>query len=269
MKVHEYHEGQRGAPKYKGALIGVELEVEGERLFDDPATKAFAAVHDGSLRGGMEYVLKKPLDHAVALNACKALFKEMDAREARTNYSFRTSTHVHLNVLDMETSQVMNLIYLYMLVEPMMMNCVAEHRRGNRFCLRFFDSEALSVKFADIIRDFHRIYHLSQDEYKYSALNLATLAKYGTVEFRALEGTRDEAKLESWFKTITNLRSVALEFENLRQIHEAFIQDPEALIDRVFHEGLVEQAKADGWKQSVEESYSLSYHMVLVSEGVM
>ena len=261
-----------GHAGYKGILFGVECEVEGERLPEVlPRGLPIRVEADGSLRGGLEYVFSKPLKKNIALKSLSVLFSQFEEAKSKLDYSFRTSTHVHVNVSDVQVSKVLNIIFLYTLVEDLFVHYCAEHRRGNRFCLRFKEAQHLyhileqMIHYARNGREDHVIAVLDQQVTKYAALNLFTLRKYGTLEFRSLEGTNDLEKISKWIDAIENLVTVAQKYDSISALHEAFFNDPEKIVDEIFTSP---EFKYDGWRVGVEESYSQSFHLVLVDKGV-
>ena len=270
MKIHTLR--GFGRPTYTGVMFGVECEIEGRGLIGSQNLK-WKTEHDGSLRDGLEYVFRGALNPLESRLALAELFGELKKAKAQLNYSFRTSTHVHLNVDDLDSTKVNQIIFLYTLVEDLFANFCDENRRGNRFCLRFKEAANLYGVFSKMIQEEEHpnyIARLEQNNLKYAALNLHTLAKYGTLEFRSLEGTNDQVKIDRWLKVIENLYNVAIRFESIAQLHEVFTANPSAIVDEVFTTDIgPELFKFQGWQQSIEDSYSQSYHLVMVSEGVL
>lgn len=199
-----------GVKRVEGAFVGIELEVEGENLPGKeaplPPDSVWKAIPDGSLRNGIELVFKKPLS---ALEA-KAALKEMEQlfKEFKTvpEYSFRTSTHVHVNFSNMELEVVKVFCLLFLLFENSFVNFCKPHRKGNRFCLRTEDSYAQVGLFKNFLTK-GRV--PSEREGKYSVLNLCTLSKYGTLEVRSLEGTNDWERIYLWARALLRLRKTA------------------------------------------------------------
>ena len=132
MRVYEC----LGVQNVEGIHFGVECEVEGRKL-PTVVSEEWRVEQDGSLRDGLEYVFEGPLKPAAAKKALETLFKTFKERKTVLDYSFRTSTHVHANVRDMEVKHVLNAVFLYILVEDLFTNFCAENRRGNRLPLRF------------------------------------------------------------------------------------------------------------------------------------
>lgn len=256
-----------GIPKYNGVLFGIECEVEskrGELPGFAPQGSGINAIHDGSLRNGMEYVFSRPKDLKTSLKTLSVLFRFLGENSV-PSYSFRTSTHVHVNVSDLTVPQITSIIYLYTLVEDLFVNFCEPHRRGNRFCLRFRDANNLYEILGNLVRNknqahSHHVFQaFDQGQMKYAALNFYTLLKYGTLEFRSLEGTNDLVKIEKWLTAISNMVTVGKQFDSVAAAHEAFFNNPSAMVDAIF----TEDFKFDGWRNSVEEAYSQSYQVVL------
>ena len=258
MKVYETMGLGKNEAK-TGPLLGLECETEGQSLpgvFD----YFWTTVQDGSLRGGLEYV-SIPLKPAQVDKALNQLHKKWVDENAKIKYSFRCSTHVHVNTQDMTLEQLMCMIFLYMMYENVFMNLVADERVGNRFCLRFQDAQHLTNEVSHmftLIRQgegVHALRNLRQDALKYAAFNLHTLRKYGTLEFRALEGTQDVAKIAAWTEAIVRLRSTSMKWDDPAALYEAFVNDPTELADNIFGHA-PERFLKPGWQAQVEEGYS-------------
>ena len=258
MKVYELMGLNRNEMK-KGPLLGIECETEGARL-NSLFNEYWTTEQDGSLRGGLEYV-SVPLKLADVEKALNSLHASWEANKAQVKYSFRCSTHIHVNTQDMTENQLMSMIFLYMMYENVFMNLVAKERVGNRFCLRFQDAQNLTNEVAKMFRhiranDGHGAFrNLRQDALKYAAFNLYTLRKYGTLEFRALEGTQDVAKITAWTKAIVRLRSTAMKWEDPVALYQAFLEDPTELANNIFGHA-TERFLLDGWQAQVEEGFS-------------
>ena len=258
MKVHEVI-GFGLVEMKTGVLLGLECETEGHRL--PQIENAFwNTVPDGSLRNGLEYV-SKPLKETQVGTALTKLHKEITDQGGQVDYSFRCSTHVHINVLDLDHNQLMSMIFLYMMYENVFMNFVAEERVGNRFCLRFQDAQYLTSEVSHFFQRTrqgnlaHAIGGLRQERLKYAGFNLYTLRKYGTLEFRALEGTNDRQKILNWVKAIIALRTVSTDYNDPVALYNDFLADPGSFAEKLFGHA-PEAFLKDGWRQQVEEGYS-------------
>lgn len=257
------------APEHKGPMLGIECETEGSRL-EHLNNNVWRTEMDGSLRDGLEYV-SFPLKPEQVKGAIVSLHKHIKDQGGKVRYSFRCSTHVHINVLDMSENEVMTMMFLYMMYENVFMNFVAPERVGNRFCLRFQDAQALTN---ELCRFFMTapgglrgaIIGLHQENLKYAALNLYTLRKYGTLEFRALEGCSDEKRIHNWVTAIVKLREQAVKIGNPLAAYEKFIEDPQYFVDGIFMHDPASFLK-EGWKNQVEEGFSQNQAVLMYIGG--
>lgn len=262
-------------------LLGIEVEVESKNdlprgaWVDDPdhdhppSLGAWYVERDGSLRGeSAEYVLKKPLSLPAAMTAISDLRKKLENCELI--WSFRTSVHVHVNVLNMTLEQIKCLIYTYLLLEEVMVHFCGEGRVANRFCLRVTDAEAvveaLSVFFASPEFNFPR-----QDAYRYSSLNLDALRKFGSIEFRAMRGTLDKDVLDVWVNALVRLRSFSMKYKSVNEIASKFVNTPDEqfLVD-VFGEQIAKAIMPENGNLSamMSETYSLTMALLLADKGI-
>lgn len=209
-KVHNLF----GVPQVNRGDYGIEIEVEGEGL---PMSDGFVwtSHQDGSLRGeypeqAHEYVLSQPIPFKEVHGALELLNKRFKDNESVLNFSFRTSVHVHRNVTNFNEVQLLNLIYLYTLVENPLVNFCGDVRKDNRFCLRVMDADGImdviSPMFLHGVRE---LANQQEDRIRYAALNLASIRKYGSVEFRAMRGTADVATLMTWVSMIEAMAKYA------------------------------------------------------------
>lgn len=209
-----------GVPRLVGAVCGLELEVEGTNLPTE--VEGWHVVRDGSLRDGLEYVTRTPAGSVklkAELEAVAAAFKD---NGTRPNYSFRTSTHCHVNVSNLPLEQVKAIIYLYYLFEQQYVGFCAKNRNGNRFCLRLIDAEGILNQ----VKKFFDSDRLpTNDTGKYCALNIVPIGRQGTLEFRCLEGTDDWAKIHLWVRALIRLRKVGRELGTVKAIQEKSIEE--------------------------------------------
>lgn len=215
-KLHEI----LGLNNKGGCKIGIEIEAEGTGIQITNLPK-WNSTDDGSLRGSFpnerhEFV-SGILDYAEVGKCLDDLIEEQ--KNAKFNFSFRTSTHVHVNALDMEVEQVVSFIYLYYLFEKDMMKYCGPDRINNRFCLRLVDSEYQ----VDILRGmidncFRELRFLIDENMRYGGCNMAALLKYGTLEFRGMRGTLDKEVLMNWIGMLARLRELAMAAPSTMQI---------------------------------------------------
>lgn len=270
MKIYRL----RGRRKVEGD-VGIELEIEGSRLphygvqTQRPIaiSDTWSIVRDGSLRNGAEYILTKPISATKVPDVLTEFQKMMEEFKTAPVYSLRTSTHIHINVNDLEYEQALNYIYLYALVENVITKMCHKSRIGNRFCLRMQDAEGVIAAAAELIKRrtvggqaFTR--YLGEDSHKYSAINMCVMAKYGSLEFRALEGTNDWKKIQLWINTLLDLRNAAQQYEEIPDIFE----DLNKIGANAFLKKVLKKTFKNHWNDAAEQeiltSASITYDLV-------
>lgn len=198
--------------------VGIEVEVEGltynreyYQSYDNPVQSHWNVVRDGSLRGGnsAEFVFKEPMFGTDVIDALNVLYDSI----GDIPFSTRTSVHVHLDVRDMSYSQLLNLVIIYLLVEPILFSLVKQERVENPYCapLRACGSYLSGIR--------RCLSSSSSDGYfsslgnssgnKYTALNLLPMATQGSIEFRHKEGTTDISSITQWVNVILALKKYA------------------------------------------------------------
>lgn len=220
MEIAKYWEHH---PKHGD--IGIEIEVEGEGLMNGlDKAKYWKVVPEPSLRGGAEFVLIDPVP-------IKDLSKVMDNFEAMTTKakfvpSLRTSVHVHINVSTKTLLEVYTALSAYWIVENALIRLNGSFREGNLHCLRARDAEAFIRMVAeDVIKGSH-FHQTGSDSMRYSAVNLAALHKFGSLEFRFIRGTTDRDEIETWAKQLYAMVHNAMRYETPSKVLKAFNEMP-------------------------------------------
>lgn len=193
--------------------VGIEIEVEGENL---PTSGKFLdhwrVERDNSLRGeAFEYVLSNPVAREEVEGVLHALEKAYRSKGSKVHDSFRAGIHVHVNIQDLSPKQLMNFIFLYFMYEEPLIDFCAPSRRGNHFCLRAKDANYLCETLTTCIEE-GNLQRLNSDDFRYSSINLLALFRYGSLEFRALESSRDWDKIQTWINLLLSLKDAAQTF---------------------------------------------------------
>jgi hypothetical protein len=210
------------AKKYKtDGDVGIEIEVEGERL--PHAEKFWRNEEDGSLRGPetREYVLDKPMTLKEARVALAYLDAQYKVCDSKVYDSVRAGVHVHINVQKLNMIELYNFMTLYIILEEVLVKWCGPHREGNLFCLRTCDADYLLVRL-QVAAETKRFGDLVSDNLRYASMNVKALGTYGSLEFRAMRGTRDLDLIYKWAEVLLNLREVAKGYENPYKIIERF-----------------------------------------------
>lgn len=244
--------------KQQGGVFGIEIEVEGRNL-PHVASKTWKTEEDGSLRGGLEYVIVGAIPSDKVGVALRELSDAFTAVDAILDFSFRTSVHVHMNVQQLTHPQIANCIYTYLLLEDALMNYCGEQRKANRFCLRASDAENIF----DMLEKFFKqgdegFMVIPRNQARYLALNIEALTKYGSLEFRGMEGNMDIPRIVRWCAALLCLRSYACSKKDPMEIYEEFDKTtPEGFIANVLGR-LTPYFTFPGLENSLKRSFSLS-----------
>lgn len=216
-------------------LVGIEVEVENVATNDLPRGTVWRVESDGSLRNnGMEFV-SAPIRASEAPMALAQLLRDV-LREA-CHFSPRTSVHVHLNVQDMEQSQLYDLVMLYAVYEKLFYRFAGRGRIRNIFCVPITDTK-LMASMAEC--------SAGTGWSKYTGLNLVPIrgdgdrGGYGTIEFRQMHGTFSIDKLCCWIDLITTLKEFVLK-SSTKDIRQMILTmdrefDYHGLLQRIFGE---------------------------------
>lgn len=210
--------------KKQSGLIGLEIEVEGKNLFTSPFS--FWSCHqDGSLRAvgdhlPQEYVLKKPLGVEEVEKALNYLDRKLKEAGSEIQLSNRTSVHVHVNCQKLTFRQVYTYILLYMIFEEVLIDWAGPERAGNLFCLRAKDSEYYIQMLESVLKTGK--FAAWKEDLRYSACNVASMIKFGSLEFRALKGTVDMKMIMTWVEMLVHLLEESKTYDNPIEIEEKF-----------------------------------------------
>jgi len=235
--------------------VGIEIELEGYNL---PETvQYYWETHaDGSLRpppGGtaQEFVLRRPVNRGDVPKVLKYL--EGKLKDSKIVHGPRASVHVHINHGFKTFQELFKTIVCYSIVEDALVHFCGEERIGNMFCLRMRDAEYLPSMIGMCIRNDNYLNFRAGDNVRYSALNVAALAKFGSVEFRTMRSTTDMALIETWVNILLELcdRSCSM-WENPQDVIMDFSSlGPEEFLRKLFpkhHKVLLH----DGWQASMQ-----------------
>lgn len=178
-------------------LMGIEVEVENAQNTHTPNSGAWIPTADGSLRnGGVEFI-SQPMAAKYAPHILQELLQ--DTLQKDSCFSPRTSIHVHLNMQDLPTEKVVDIILLYACIEPLLYKFTGRGRAKNIYCVPLFDTNLLTFMATDDLAN-------SVEKWsKYTGLNILPLRDKGTLEFRQMHGTFDHHKVTIWVRLLTKL----------------------------------------------------------------
>ena len=241
-----------------GAL-GFEIELEGIHGGRWPQNiEGWVRKDDGSLRNGKEYIFAGPQSGDMALSSLRAMAAKM--AEVGVDPTFRCSTHVHLDVRDLNWDQYERTVLLYMVFEDMFFDHCQPYRRHSNFCVPFQSNDWLSQYFGQRVIGCdsftHKFAHL-QSWPKYSGLNLQVTTTFGSIEFRGSHAIVDEAELIGLAQRMLYLKKFVVEDESTDH-HEFLVKVATKAASDVFPAGLREgYTMEDG---AMAQGLSTAYH---------
>jgi hypothetical protein len=205
----------KGGKIREGALFGIELEVEGEPRVTPLGAlyKYFNSVPDGSLRDGVELV-SIPLTFEQAQEA--ADMYTAYCANIRVNLSPRCSTHIHVNIQDMEYEQLRSFIWLAAALEPVLLRYCSELRNHNTYTVPMYNATNLVQWWRDLLKHMQAGNRdnvqamLTGGAPKYCAVGAFRMYEYGTIEFRMFPGCKDGRKLMGWIGMLNSIRELAM-----------------------------------------------------------
>ncbi len=207
----------------KISTIGIEIELEDPMFPSTPPVPKWKVKGDGSLRGRSgEFVLDPPKPIQTCIEALGELRLWCDIHKLALDFTPRTSVHIHYNMTDKNISDIYKVLMVYFLLEEILVKWSANPKRiGSNFCLRLCDSDTVLMKLLDAKTTRH-FKQVIKDNIRYSALNLNSLSRFGSLEFRSMEGNLDVTRISNWMLQIEKLILMACEFKQKEDILEFF-----------------------------------------------
>ena len=196
--------------------VGLEIEMEGINVASIRGVRnKWKSEQDASLRGNsVEWVLPGPVERQTVRRRIHSLSVAIKRSPHKVKLlpSDRCGVHVHINVQPLEEEELFKFITLYLMFEPLLVHWCGDDREGNMFCLRAIDAEELILALMYVRRtgSWRGIAH---DGYRYAAMNVAALAKYGSLEFRAMRTPENLMRIPVWVDALLALKDYALRME--------------------------------------------------------
>lgn len=196
-------------------ILGVEIEVEGKNLPPPGFHLLWRADIDGSLKAAesLEYVMPMPRDLAGVKESLDVLGQAYKKYGTKVDNSIRAGVHVHLNVQQMLVKDFFTFLTCYYILEDALTTYCGPTREGNLFCLRSSDAEYILFELMKVAKE-KNFKYLNTDNLRYATLNMLSLFKYGSVEFRAMRGTGKLDDIYDWCQIILALRDGAKQFKD-------------------------------------------------------
>lgn len=236
-------------------FVGVEVELENLDHFGTTwvsemrSNGLWNVTKDGSLRnGGLEFIMSTgegyPLkggDITRAMFQFKKVWKlYTEAGNEAPICSPRTSVHIHIDVRDLELSQLKKLFLLYAVFEETFFKWADFTRYDSNYCRSLEYNQDIVSRLSDIVNmpndDPVNIMHHLMNGNKYDAMNYLSIKQRGSLEFRLMHGTYDTSLIIRWINLLLCLK-MASKDESI--VIHTFPDDMSkrginTLIDRVF-----------------------------------
>lgn len=216
--------------------VGIEIELEGTGI-GELAVAGWRTEYDGSLRGeAIELVLAKPIPRDQVTGYVERIVDAVEAAEAEVIDSGRAGVHIHINMQQNTIKELFNTICAYMIFEEVLIDFCGEHRVGNLFCLRVKDAEHMLMNLREAVRSVS-VRELGNNSYRYASMNTCSLARFGSLEFRAMRSTIDPVVLNAWTQMLLHIKDWACTFDNPQHLITEFsLKGPDVVCEEVLGE---------------------------------
>jgi len=232
-------------------LVGIELELENV----DASTimqytgeaPLWNTVGDGSLRNNGIELVSVPIAGVNIPNALESLDTILKQGAKTAEISERCSMHVHIDMRDVTVRQLLNFLIVYTIFEEEFFKYVGYYRKDNPYCVPLVDAYNLQELMEKLTGTDRQVERLINQWPKYSALNLKSLLKLGTVEIRLHPGTTDTKEILHWVNILLSIKKYILDNprRNTQSIIDSVCADPEGLISAVFNGIFLDRITSD------------------------
>lgn len=198
--------GGEASHRYPG-LFGVEIELEDTNITQSPI--GWDVHQDGSLRNGIELVTYPPMGGDQLVTALDAFYDEGYSYNA----SPRTSTHIHIDLSQETVGTLRSMVALVYVLETGLYDIIGEDRKWAGYSMPLY--EAGSARLRNILSplttqaDFVRAVNSGRNTDRYYGLNVSSLSRHGTAEFRYFPGGPTREELEMWLDLVVGIKRLA------------------------------------------------------------
>jgi hypothetical protein len=199
-----------------GKCFGLEIEMEpnGKKWTKNFPEETWKIDKDeGSIDpSGMELVYRHPSSDEVLMKDVEELAKLYPESEILN--SPRTGVHIHINVSDMKIRELFSFLTLYYMMEENILRECGASRKGNFFCLTLEEAPIYRYWLEEAIaRQDLRTIDVN-GEFRYVAMNLHSISKFGSIEFRGIQTPSDLNKINHWIRMFSNMIDVSKLYDN-------------------------------------------------------
>lgn len=201
--------------------VGIDARVAG---YTHSTTPYWKLVSDASLTGAHAFELVSPIlegeaGFAELAKACEV----MTSMGVKVNRS--CGLHVHVDGRDLTLPQLKNVCRMFAKYEPCMDEVVPPSRRANDYCrsnlarLGGLDAAYTKIAAATNSNELAEVMNGPQHSHlaRYHKLNLQSMLRHGTVEFRQHSGTVDAVKAVTWARMAVAFVVDATRWQSVRK----------------------------------------------------
>jgi hypothetical protein len=200
---------------------GISATVEG---YNHQTRNHWKVVTDASVANGFE-VVSPILEGDVGLDDLVAVAKVIEQCGATVNKS--CGLHVHVDARDMTLPQMKRICKMWVKYEGCFDSIQPASRRNNHYCdgiaKKFvsFEQAFKSIEKCETVRELRQVMN-SDGRFgngytsRYHKLNLESLVRHGTIEFRQHAGTVDATKIANWVKLVTSFVECAVSAKSIK-----------------------------------------------------
>lgn len=213
--------------------VGIEIEVEASHELPFIDNKTWISKDDGSLRGySREYVSNGAIKIEEVEASVTELYKNISG--ATLIKSARTSTHVHVNCLNLTQKEIVTAIAYNWMIEDFLFDKVSYQRRNSRFCQSSTIAARQVSILENLVKDFSTKFSVSEDMTKYAAIAYHNLCRLGTLEFRLKEGLVEAAPVIKWTNLCHDLvHETVKRWSDPSVMLEDVLDNPDKVFDHV------------------------------------
>ncbi len=152
-----------------------------------------------------------------------------------------TSVHVHMNMLNETPLTLANVVFIWQFFENVLVEYCGPTRRSSLFSAPTRVTEGIKDNYMKLFSSLEAgtmgAISFPEKSAKYCALNLATLTKFGSLEFRTMRGTTDTDEIAEWLSILNKIYQMAkVPGMNPDKFLELFSEYDTSILDYVFGE---------------------------------
>jgi hypothetical protein len=205
-----------------------------EQSYNHATTNVWKALRDGSLPDGSAEIVS-PILTDDSLNEARTVARALQGAGARVTQA--AGFHVHMGYDRIGKDALAQLVVNYYAVHHATAKLVAPSRLNSRWAHTVDSIRAERI--ADAIRN-ETLNWDSQD--RYYSLNLNSIARHGTIEFRLHQGTLNPTKALAWVNYLTAFVNLSADGEHVEhEMHWDAMPCLERLTLRLMNYGLTER----------------------------